>query len=80
MAMLAGLMEGLGGEDDVESEESEEVSTALSRRQRRAATRVRETTGVAPPEKVAILNKRVPRVSLPILWWLQARTRAAVLE
>ena len=29
---------------------------------------------------VTVLGKRVPRVSLPILWWLQARTRAAVLE
>jgi hypothetical protein len=29
---------------------------------------------------VTVLGKRVPRVSLPILWWLQARTRATLLE
>ena len=32
------------------------------------------------PRSVNIMDKEVPRVSLPILWWLQARTRAYVLE
>ena len=33
------------------------------------------TTGAAAPEL-----PEVPRVALPLLWWLQARTRSFVLE
>ena len=37
-------------------------------------------TSPRTPTSVDVLGASVPRVSLPILWWLQARTRANVLE